>query len=135
MAAQPGRTVLLKIDTNGAGSFSSVGGLRTKSMTISEESVDITDSDSAGRWRELLAAAGVRTISISGGGVFKDSATEGQLLTYYMAGTYPEFQLVVPGLGTFEGPFQISTLEYAGEYNAESTFSVSLESAGEITFT
>ena len=33
------------------------------------------------------------------------------------------------------GPFQITSLEFAGEHNGEVTYDLSLESAGELTFT
>ena len=36
---------------------------------------------------------------------------------------------------TFEGAFELTQLEYAGEYNGESTWSLNLESGGVIAFT
>lgn len=135
MAAQKGKSILIKVDMTGGGSFSSVGGLRSKSITINKETVDVTDSDSANQWRELLAGAGVKSVSLSGSGVFKDSASEGQIRSYFFSDTMADFQLVIPDFGTFEGPFDIPTLEYSGEYNGEAQYSISLESAGEITFT
>jgi TP901-1 family phage major tail protein len=42
---------------------------------------------------------------------------------------------VVPDFGTIEGPFQIASLEFAGEHNGEVTFDVALESAGALAFT
>jgi TP901-1 family phage major tail protein len=135
MAAQKGKSILIKVDSDGAGTFVTVGGMRSKSITINKETVDVTDSDSAGQWRELLAGAGVKSISLSGSGVFKDSASEGKVREYFFDDTMPEMQLIVPDFGTFEGPFDIPTLEYSGEYNGEAQFSMSFESAGEVTFT
>jgi TP901-1 family phage major tail protein len=34
-----------------------------------------------------------------------------------------------------EGPFQITSLEFAGSHNGEATYEVSLASAGVLTFT
>ena len=135
MAAQKGRDVLIKIDSDGAGTFLTVGGMRSKSLSINEETVDVTDSDSTNSWRELLAGAGVKSASISGSGVFKDSTMEALVLTKKMAGSHSDFQLIVPDLGTFEGEFAIPSLEYSGEYNGEAQFSMSLDSAGALTFT
>jgi TP901-1 family phage major tail protein len=42
--------------------------------------------------------------------------------------------VVVPDFGAIEGPFQIASLEFAGEHNGEVTFDLSLESAGALTF-
>ena len=37
-------------------------------------------------------------------------------------------------LGVVEGPFQITSLEYAGAHDGEVTFEISMESAGLISF-
>ncbi|MBN7809123.1 phage major tail protein, TP901-1 family, partial [Agrobacterium rosae] len=58
MVAQKGKDLLLKIDNGGA--FVTVAGLRTKRLAFNAESVDVTDAESAGRWRELLAGAGIQ---------------------------------------------------------------------------
>jgi TP901-1 family phage major tail protein len=140
MAAQKGLGLLLKIDTASSGSanYVTVGGLRSTSITLNEESVDVTNKDSAGQ-RTLLAGGGVQSVSISGSGVFTDSTTEVLMRTTFAAqsggsAVFKSFQIIVPDLGTFSGSFQITSLEYAGEYNGEATYSVSLESAGAITF-
>lgn len=132
MAGQKGREILLKIDISGT--KTTIGGIRSNSINLNDSMVDITDQASTGRYRELLAAAGVKTVSISGSGVFKDSASENSLLTNWVNGTIPAWDLVVPGLGTFTGSFMITQLQYSGNHDNELTFSVSLESAGEITF-
>lgn len=135
MGAQKGREILIKVDSDGAGTFVTVGGMRSKSISLNKETVDVTDSDSVGQWRELLAGAGVKSASLSGSGVFKDSASESTILTYFNNDTIREYQFIVPGLGTFEGLFDIPSLEYSGEYNGEAQFSMKWESAGQLTFT
>jgi len=75
MAAQKGKDLLLKIADSG-GALVTVAGLRTRRLALNAESVDITHSESTGRWRELLAGAGVRRASIAGGGLFKDGASD-----------------------------------------------------------
>ena len=75
MAAQKGKDLLLKLD-DGTGDFVTVAGLRTRRFTLNTEAVDVTHAESAGRWRELLAGAGVKRASISGSGVFKDAASD-----------------------------------------------------------
>ncbi|MEO3998563.1 phage major tail protein, TP901-1 family [Mesorhizobium sp. CAU 1732] len=67
MAAQKGKDLLLKIDSNGAGSFVTVAGLRTKRLAFNSETVDVTDADSTGRWRELLSGSGVQRARPAGG--------------------------------------------------------------------
>ena len=70
MAAQKGKDLLLKVDSDGAGSFTTVAGLRARTLAFNAASVDITDQESAGRWRELLEGAGIKTARISGSGIF-----------------------------------------------------------------
>ena len=135
MAAQTGKAILIKVDTDGGGTFTTIGGMRSKSISLNKETVDVTDSDSVQQWRELLGGAGVKSASISGSGVFKDSATEGTVRTYFFNDTIREFQFIVPDFGTFEGLFDITALEYSGEYNGEAQFSMSFESAGQIALT
>ncbi|MGM9451412.1 phage major tail protein, TP901-1 family, partial [Klebsiella sp. K47] len=77
--------------------------------------------------RELLSGAGVKSCSISGSGVFKNSTTEALIKTNFMGDVIADFQFIVPNFGIFEGPFDISSLEYSGEYNGEAQFSMSFE--------
>jgi len=132
MAAQKGSALLLKID-DGTGSFTTVGGLRSTSISLNDEAVDVTTKDS-NNFRQLLANGGTQTISVSGSGVFTDAASETALKDAFGASEFVTFQVIVPDFGTFEGKFMIATLEYAGEYNGEVTYSATLESSGEIAF-
>ena len=132
MVAQKGKDLLLKIDD--AGSFVTVAGLRSKRIAFNSETVDITDADSAGRWRELLAGSGVQRAAVSGSGIFKDAQSDALMRQCFFAGEIVEWQLAVPDFGTVEGPFQITALEYSGSHDGEVTFEVALESAGAISF-
>ena len=132
MTAQKGKDLLIKI-ADGAG-FSTVAGLRTRRLAFNAESVDITHAESANRWRELLGGAGVKRASVSGRGLFKDASTDALMRQTFFDGTIVDYQIVIPDFGTAEGPFQIVSLEFAGEHNGEVTYDVALESAGELTF-
>lgn len=133
MAAQKGKDLLLKLD-NGS-SFATVAGLRTKRLALNSDTVDITDSESAGRWRELLAGSGVQRASLSGSGIFKDAQSDADLRTIFFNGSIENWQCIVPDFGTIEGPFQLTSLEYTGNHDGEVTFEAALESAGLVTFT
>lgn len=133
MAAQKGKDLLIKID-DGSG-FTTVAGLRTRRLAFNAETVDITHAESASRWRELLDGAGVKRASVSGRGLFKDASSDELMRATFFAGGVKDYQVVIPDFGTVEGAFQIVSLEFAGEHNGEVTFDLSLESAGELTFT
>ncbi|GHD06508.1 phage major tail protein, TP901-1 family [Tianweitania populi] len=132
MVAQRGRDLLVKMEAGGA--FTTVAGLRTKRLAFNSETVDVTDADSAGRWRELLAASGVQRASVSGAGIFKDAASDAAMRSAFFSGAIGRWQFLVPDFGTVEGPFQITALEYSGAHDGEVTFEVSLESAGAVGF-
>ena len=100
MAAQKGNAVLIKIAVSG--SQTTVGGLRSSSITINDEAVDITNKDSSGN-RILLPDAGVTSVSISGSGVFTDSTSEQQLRTNIGGAALSAMSFIVPDLGTFSG--------------------------------
>ena len=134
MAAQKGKDLLVKID-DGAGGFTTVAGLRTRQLALNAEAVDVTNAESAGRWRELLAGAGVRRAGITGSGVFKDEASDARLRQVFFDGEIRTYQVVVPDFGRIDGAFQITSLEYRGDHAGEVTFEMSFESAGQLTFT
>jgi TP901-1 family phage major tail protein len=134
MTAQKGKDLLLKVDSDGEGSFVTVGGLRARTLAFNAATVDVTDQESAGRWRELLDGAGLKTARIGGNGIFKDAASDETMRGYFFAGTVRNWQVIVPDLGTVEGPFQIATLEYGGQHDGEVTFELGLESAGPLSF-
>ncbi len=134
MGAQSGKDLLLKIDMTGDGQFETAAGLRATRLSFNAETVDVTSLESTGGWRELLGGAGVRSASLSGSGVFKDAATDERARQIFFDGITPDFQVIIPEFGTIEGAFQITSIEYAGSYNGEATYELSLASAGALSF-
>jgi TP901-1 family phage major tail protein len=135
MAAQKGKDLLVKLDMSGSGDFQTVAGLRATRITFNAQSVDVTNIGSAGRWRELLAGAGVRSAAISGWGVFRDEASDARAREIFFAGEIPSFQVIVPDFGVIEGAFQITSIEYSGRHDGEAVYEISLASAGALSFT
>lgn len=133
MAAQKGKDLLVKID-DGTGALATVAGLRTRRLSFNADTVDATDSESVGRWRELLAGAGVRRASLAGNGVFKDAASDAMIRQVFFDGAIRAWQIVIPDFGTIAGLFQISSLDWRGEHAGEVTFDIGLDSAGPLTF-
>lgn len=133
MTAQRGRDILLKIE-GAAGVFTTVAGLRARTISLNARTVDATDSDSAGRWRELLDGAGVKSAAVAGQGIFRDGASDALIREAFFDQTARNWRLIVPDFGTLEGPFLVAALEYAGEHEGEAAFAISLASAGEIGF-
>ena len=134
MGAQKGRDLLLKLDAGSTGSFATVAGLRSNAISFNAGTVDVTNQESVGQWRELLDGAGIRSAAIRGSGIFKDAASDVAIRGLFFAGAIANWQVVVPDYGTLTGPFQIASLEFAGRHDGEVTFDLALESAGEISF-
>lgn len=136
MPAQKGKDLLLKIGDGGAPeSFTTIGGLRSRTLSLNAQTVDVTHANSIGGWRELLAGSGVKQASVSGAGVFLNEAAAEAVRAAFFNGAVVNWQIIVPGFGTIAGPFLIGNLDYAGDFDAEATVSLALESAGSVTFT
>ena len=133
MSAQRGKDILLKIE-GAPGVFTTVAGLRARTISLNARTVDATDGDSAGRWRELLAGAGVKSAAVSGQGVFRDAASDALIREAFFEQAARTWRLIVPDFGQLEGAFLVAALEYAGEHEGEASFAISLASAGEVSF-
>ena len=107
MAAQKGSAFLLK--DNSTGTAVTLGGMRSTSMSINGEIVDIT--------------------------TFTDSASEETTRVQAFSGDMKAYDLVFEDGSSAKGTFIVSSYERAGEYNGEETYSLSLESSGTITWT
>jgi TP901-1 family phage major tail protein len=140
MAKQNPDLLLLKMgDGADPEEFSILCGLNSRNLTLDGDTIDVTtipcDGEESVAWREMLQ--GVRQISFSGSGYFQTKAQSVALVNSKMTGTgIMNFQVVVPGLGEFEGPFIIGSLGLAGEVGGGAvTQSLELSSAGKVEFT
>lgn len=133
MAAEKGSAFLLKIGDGAASpAFSTVAGMRTTQMGINGEPVVITHKGSGG-WRELLGGAGVRSVSVSGSGIFTGSAAEGRLKAHALGGLIDDYEVSFESGERMRGKFLVTRLDYAGDFNGERTYTMSLESSGPVT--
>ena len=130
MAVEKGSAFLLKVGDGAAPpAFATVAGMRTTQLSINGEAVVVTHKGSGG-WRELLSGAGVRSVSVSAAGVFTGSAAEVRVKTHALAGTIDDYRLSFEGGETLTGRFLVMRLDYAGDFNGERSYTVSLESSG-----
>lgn len=135
MSAQRGKDLLVKIGDGGdPESFATVAGLRATTLAFNAQTIDVTNSDSTEMWRELLAA-GVKSATITGSGVFKDAASDALIRAAFFAQSLANWQIVVPSFGTVSGPFKLASLQYDGPYDGEVRIAMTLASAGALDFT
>lgn len=140
MAAKKGRLFLIKVGDGGSPqTFTTIGGIQTKSLTINNEGVDITDDDGA-PWRKMLSDAGLRSVSISGSGIHKGEAAGIEKVENLAMGaegnTIEEFQAIDSVTGDyFQGSFEVASYERSGEATGAQNFSITLESADTASLT
>lgn len=132
MAMEKGSAFLLKVgDGAEPPVFTTVAGLRTTQMAINADTVVVTNQGSGG-WRELLGGAGVRSVSLSGSGVFTGSAAELRIKAQALAGTIDDYRVSFESGATVTAKFLITRLDYAGDFNGERTYTLALESSGAV---
>ncbi len=107
---------------------------RTKTITLGSESIDVT-SDSDNGFRTLLSEPAQRQIDMSVEGVLRQDDFILQYLDPSNTTFLEAYTLVFPGIGEVTGDFFLSSFESGAPYNEAATFSASVESSGEWTFT
>ena len=132
MAAEKGSAFLLKIGSGGATpTYATIAGLKTTQLSVNGDAVNITNKDSGG-WRQLLSGAGVRSVSVSGAGIFTGSSAEAQLRGLALNGGLAAYELSFESGERMQGQFLVTRLEYAGDYNGERNYTLALESSGAV---
>lgn len=83
----------------------------------------------SGGWRELLSGAGVRSVSVSGAGVFTGSAAELRIKANALAGTLDDYELSLNrGNACAGGSRRAARL--CRDFNGERSYTMALESSG-----
>lgn len=107
---------------------------RSKTITLGSESIDVT-SDGDDGFRTLLSEPAQRSIDMSVEGVLRQD----DFVSVYLDPTNSTFleayTLVFPGIGSVTGDFFLSSFEMGAPYNEATTFTASVQSSGEWTFT
>ncbi|MBN9517456.1 phage major tail protein, TP901-1 family [bacterium] len=132
MAATRGRLMLIKVGSAASGTL--LGGLKTTGFKMNTQPVDISTKDTNG-WRELLEDGSLKSVTISGNGIFKDSATDEAIRAAVFSGSISTFTLVFPNGDTIEGQFLVTNYERTGGHEGPEEYTLALESSGEPTFT
>ena len=129
MPAEKGSAFLLKVGDGGLPPvYATVAGLRTTQLSINGDAVVITNKGS-GAWRELLSGAGVRSVSVSGAGVFTGSVAETRIKNNALSGVLDDYELSFECGERLRGKFLVARLDYAGDFNGERSYPSSHGSA------
>jgi len=138
MATKLGRMLLLKIGDGGSPeAFDNVCGVKTRELSIDNETIDVTQPNCLAPGNKLETAMdyGVQTVSCSVSGEASDEATQQALKSAAFDQGKPRAQLVVPGDGTFEGALILSSFKYSGEMTGTMKFSAEMTFSGGVSYT
>lgn len=108
-----------------------IANLRAKSLSINNETVDVTDGDSSG-WQEYLDEPGQIGVSWSVDGVLADDTLRIEALSKSLI---KADEIEFPDGATMSGNFILSNYSEDHPYSEAGTFSAELQSSGEITYT
>jgi predicted secreted protein len=100
-------------------------------MSVNGDTVVITNKGSGG-WRDLLSGAGVRSVSVSGAGVFTGSLAETRVKNSAFTGVLDDYEMSFESGERIRGKFLVSRLDYAGDFNGERSYTLALESSGPV---
>lgn len=110
-----------------------IGGVRVTTISIANESIDVTDRDSAGII-ELLSVAATRQISISVEGVYKDPVLRdiafGPAVSPLLTDLTFKFADALAAADTIAGNFFLTSYEESNPHDDAAEFSAEFVSSG-----
>jgi TP901-1 family phage major tail protein len=109
-----------------------VAGARSDTISINNESIDVTDKGDNG-WRTLLNDASVRSVEMSVEGLLDGTSLLSQAFGSTTA-LINGYEIRIEGIGTVSGDFHFSSIEVTGAHDGAAEFSATIMSSGVITF-
>lgn len=111
-------------------------GVRSRSISINNEHVDITTDDDSG-WRTLLEDPGVRSVEVTIGGIVSDEVLLAEVMQASITGESLEATLPtsLSTAGTLSGTFFVQPYETSGDHDGAVEFSATFLSSGPVTYT
>lgn len=134
---EQGRLLLIRIGNAAVPEvFANLCGLKTRTFNLSAAEVDTTipDCENPGGPVQKTTEPGIVSRTFSGSGAFVSGATQAILMGRVRTGTIFNGEVIVPGDGTYVGPWMVSNFELGGEVEGKMTFSATFSAAGPLTF-
>ena len=138
MSQQIGRLLIIKIGDGASPEvFSALCGVQTRKFNLSANEVDTTIPDCANpdKTPQKTVEPGIKNRTFTGSGKFVKSANTTAFMQHVIDATKFNAQVVVPGLGEFEGEWMVSDFELSGEQEGNMDFSATFAAAGALEFT
>lgn len=124
MAGQAARELVIKREMT-PGNYVFVCGIRTRSFSMSSGVVDTTkpNCDNPGDPIVATGRPGRLNLAFSGDGLFDTDAAGIAVADDARLQRQPNYQVIVPGYGTFEGPYMVGDFEFSGDMEDDMAFS------------
>lgn len=138
---QIGRLLLIKISNDdadpGPETFSNLCGVQTRSFNLSANDVDTTipDCENPGDTPQKTGRPGIKSRTFQGSGKYVKGAKTTAFMQHVIDATVFRAQVVVPGLGSFEGGWYVTDFTLDGEQEGTMGFDGTFNPAGPLTFT
>lgn len=136
LSLTPDGTAITGDATNGTvtiNAYKTVGGLRTSSFSMTLDEVDISHHGS-NQWKNLKSGAGMRQVAVSGEGVYNDATNFRAMEASALANTLVGLAFLdLDGGRIYSANFKINSIEHSGEYDGESSYSISANSSGSVS--
>jgi TP901-1 family phage major tail protein len=113
--------------------YVTIAGMRSTSLKINNEQVDVTDKGDI-PWRQLLAC-GIRSMELSASGIFSNAVALTEIMADVVGGGIVDFKVISGRGDMFVGAYLVASCERNGEYNGAEQYSLTLASAGAIAYT
>lgn len=136
MAQHMGRELVIKRKMETDDEFVSVCVTENRSIEINNEEIDITKPDCANPGSKLVRSLmyGMQSISIQLDGAFVGNGAQKAMTADAVNQVVTPYQIVVPGVGTFEADFLIS-MTFSGDKTGELQAQGRMAAFGTIGFT
>lgn len=108
-----------------------VAGVRTKTVTVNNEPIDVTSDDDGG-WRTLLEDAAVESVDIQVEGVVRDDILRN---AFFNGTVIDDMEIEWPDGGSMTGNFRVQGYAETGPFNDALTFSCTFASTGAVAYT
>ena len=135
---QLGRMLLIKIGDGGSPeTLNPLCGLKDRSFDLSANSVDTTKPSctNPGGPVQKTGRPGITSRTFSGSGAFVSSAVMKAFMGKVINTEIFNAEVSVPGLGSFTGPYFVTSFTASGDMENDLQFDATFEAADALTFT
>ncbi len=114
--------------------FTELGGLRNHRIALRNSPERHHHANLNHAWEESLPQSGRQQITVSGQGIFTDSASEEAIRAQAFSNNIQNFQIVLGNGDIITGAFSILNYERSAAMEGATEYQISLQSAGEVSF-